>query len=142
MHVQLSRRVASLEDKRKDYATYAVALYMGDNGVKVCPPERGKPTSKAHANDLIQLLPAHDLLPENHPQSKGQQQHAMPEVTKHDSKEEGEGDNGEGSGVCLPILGHTIRVHNLLEGVGHLVGLEVCGWLLVCHQGLEDGAHL
>jgi hypothetical protein len=102
----------------------------------------GKPTSKAHANDLIQLLPAHDFLPENHPQSKGQQQHAVPKVTKHDSEEEGEGDNGEGGWVGLPVLGHTIRVHNLLEGVGDLVGLEVCGWLLVCHQGLEDGAHL
>ncbi len=102
----------------------------------------GKPTSKAHANDLIQLLPAHGLLPENHPEGKGQQQHAVPKVTKHDSKEEGKGDNREGGWVGLPVLGHTISIHNLLEGVGDLVGLEVCGWLLICHQGLEDGAHL
>lgn len=32
-----------------------------------------RPTSKAHANDLIQLLPAHGLFPDHHPQSKGQQ---------------------------------------------------------------------
>lgn len=102
----------------------------------------GKPTSKAHAKDLVQLLPAHDLLPENHPEGKRQQQHAVPKVTKHDSKEEGEGDNREGGWVGLPVLGHTICVHNLLERVGDFVGLEVCGWLLICHQGLEDGAHL
>lgn len=123
-------------------------MYIDNKGVPATRDARaldstsGKPTSKAHANDLIQLLPAHDLLPKNQPQSKDQQQRAVAKVTKHDSKEEGEGDNCEGGWVGLSVLGHTICVHNLLEGVGDLVGLKVCGWLLICHQGLEDGAHL
>jgi len=38
MHAQLTTRVASLENERKDYATDAVALCMGDRFVKHCPP--------------------------------------------------------------------------------------------------------
>ncbi len=36
--VFLSHRLAILRKKRKDYATYAVALYMGDKCVEHCPP--------------------------------------------------------------------------------------------------------
>ena len=90
-------------------------------------------TSKAHADDLIQLLPTHGFLPQHHPKSKYEQQRPMPKVTKHDSKEEGEGDNGEGSRVGLPVFGHTVCIHNLLERVCDFIGLEICGWLLICH---------
>lgn len=99
-------------------------------------------TAKAHAQDFIQLLLAHSLLPQDQHQRKHQQQHAMPKVAKHDSKQEWEGDDGEGCWVGLPVLGHTIGIHNLLEGVCDLVGLMVRGWRLVGDQGLENGAHL
>ena len=66
----------------------------------------------------------------------------MPKVTKHDSKQEREGNNGEGCRVCFSVLGNTIGVHNLLEGVSDLIGLMVCGRRLVCDQGLEDCADL
>ena len=90
-----------------------------------------KLTTKAHGQNLIQLLLAHGLLPQDQNQGKHQQQQPMTKVTKHNGKQEGEGDNGEGGRVGLPVFGHTIGIHNLLEGVGDLVGLMVCGWRLV-----------
>ena len=66
----------------------------------------------------------------------------MPKVPKHDSKQEREGYNGERCRVGLPVLGNTIGIHDLLEGVGDLVCLMVCGRGLVRDQGLKDGADL
>lgn len=66
----------------------------------------------------------------------------MAKVTKHDGKQEREGDDGEGCRVGFSVLGHTIRIHNLLEGVGDLVGLMVRGRRLVSDQRLKDGANL
>lgn len=66
----------------------------------------------------------------------------MPKVAKHDSKQEGEGDNGEGCRVGFPVLGNTIGIHNLLEGVGDLVGLMIRGRRLICDQRLKDCADL
>lgn len=66
----------------------------------------------------------------------------MAKITKHDCKEEWEGDDGEGGWVGLPVLGHTIRIHNLLERMRDLVCLMVCWGRLVCDEGLKDGANL
>ena len=38
LHELLLRQADREKRKRKEYATYAVALYMGDKCVKDCPP--------------------------------------------------------------------------------------------------------
>ena len=66
----------------------------------------------------------------------------MAKVTKHDSKKERKGDNGEGCRVGFPVLSNTIRIHNLLKGVGDLVGLMIGGRRLIRDKRLKDGADL
>lgn len=65
----------------------------------------------------------------------------MTKVTKHNTELEGEGDNGESSGVDLTVAGNTIGVDNLLEGLGELVGLEV-GWgFITSRDDVQDRGH-
>ena len=48
----------------------------------------------------------------------------MAVVSKHHSKEEGEGNHSEGSRVSLAISRHTIHVGDLLIGSDDVIGLE------------------
>ena len=68
-----------------------------------------------------------------------EQKEAVAEVTEHDTKLEGEGHDGEDGGVDLTIAGNTVGVHNLLEGFGELVGLEVSRRLVAGGDDVQDG---
>jgi hypothetical protein len=48
-------------------------------------------------------------------------------VAKHDSKEEGESDDSEACGICLPVVGDTIGVGNQLRGGNDVVVLKISG---------------
>jgi len=50
---------------------------------------------------------------------------SMTVITEHHSEEEGEGDDGERSGVGFSVRGDTVHVGDHLEGGGHFVRLEV-----------------
>ena len=43
--------------------------------------------------------------------------------------------------VNLPVAANSIRVHNVLEAWGELVGLVVGGWGLFGLHPVEDGRH-
>ena len=64
----------------------------------------------------------------------------MPYVTKHDGKEEREGDDGEHCRVGFPVSSHTIGVDDVLEGCCYFGGMEMGGWGFICEDGLEDSA--
>ena len=51
----------------------------------------------------------------------------MAQISKHYPKEEGEGDAGKDGWVYLLVVGHSVGVDNLLEGIGEVVDLEVGG---------------
>jgi len=72
-----------------------------------------------------------------HAEKGGGQGHedAMTEVAEHDGEEEGEGDDGEGCGIDLAVLAHTVGVNNNLESLGELVVAVEGGWL---HGGADD----
>lgn len=58
-------------------------------------------------------------------EAKEEDDRSMTVITEHHSEEEGEGDDGERSGVGFSVRGDTIHVGDHLEGGGHLVRLEV-----------------
>lgn len=49
----------------------------------------------------------------------------MADITKHDSKEEREGNNGEDSRICLLEHWYSISVYNLLEGIREFISLNI-----------------
>lgn len=49
----------------------------------------------------------------------------MTDITKHDSKEERKGDDCEDGRICFLEHWNTICVHNLLEGIGEFIRLNV-----------------
>ena len=104
--------------------------------------ERATITSKSHLEDLVQLLLAQRLLAGDKVDSEEEHQQAVAYVSKHDGKQEGEGDDGEDRRVDLPVPSYPIRMHNLLEGAVDLVCLKVGGRGLVSDQGLEDSSYL
>ena len=68
----------------------------------------------------------------------------MADVAVHDAEQEGEGDDGEQTGVGLLIARHSIRVHDALEAFSELVELEVGGWVVrdangIGRVGLDGG---
>ena len=72
-------------------------------------------TSKSHVKYLVQLLLAEALLAQHQVEGKEEHEQPVAYVSKHDRKQEGEGDDGEHRGVDLPVAGDTIGMHNLLE---------------------------
>ena len=68
----------------------------------------------------------------------------MSNITKHDSKQEGEHDNGEHSWVDLSVPRYSVGVDDFLEGCGEVVGSEVSGRvcmfgsLLFCDLASDD----
>lgn len=53
----------------------------------------------------------------------------MAYISVHDSEEEREGDDCEDGRIDLFVRGNSIVVHNHLEVLGELVGLEVGRWV-------------
>jgi hypothetical protein len=53
----------------------------------------------------------------------------MADISEHDTKKEGEGNDGEDCWVHLLEHGDAIGVHNFLKGTGEIVTLDI-GWLL------------
>ena len=53
----------------------------------------------------------------------------MTDITKHHSKQEGEGHDGEDSRVDLLEHGDSVGIHNFLEGKCEIISLDI-GWLL------------
>ena len=51
----------------------------------------------------------------------------MNDITKHDTKLEGEGNNGEDSRVDFFVVGYAIGVHNFLESPGEFIGVKEGG---------------
>ena len=46
-------------------------------------------------------------------------------ISEHNSKEEGEGHDGEGSRVSLLVVGNTVRVNNQLEEGSYVIALNI-----------------
>jgi hypothetical protein len=46
-------------------------------------------------------------------------------ISEHNSKEEGEGHDGEGSRVSLLVVGDTVRVHNQLEEGSYVIAFDI-----------------
>ncbi|CAN7977326.1 unnamed protein product, partial [Ixodes persulcatus] len=44
-------------------------------------------------------------------------------------------------GVHLPVAGHAVGIHNVLEARGELVGPVVGGWSLLCLHAVQDRRH-
>ena len=53
----------------------------------------------------------------------------MSHISKHDTKEEGERNTSEDSGVNFLVHGDTIGVDNLLESPSEVIVFYVSGWL-------------
>mmetsp|Transcript_3507 Transcript_3507/g.5329 ORF Transcript_3507/g.5329 Transcript_3507/m.5329 type:complete len:687 (-) Transcript_3507:294-2354(-) len=94
-------------------------------------------TAEEHDEHLVDLLVLDLGVDPEHGERGEEEEEAVANVTKHDTKEEGEGDDGKGRGVDLLVAGHTVRVDELLELLGELVGLVVSGWGLVRGDDLE-----
>jgi len=86
---------------------------------------------------------AQRLLLDHQEQREHEHEDAMPQVAKHDGEQEGEGHDGEHSGVDLAVARDAVRVHDGLEAARELVGLEVRGWVVVRHgHRLQHRPHL
>lgn len=70
------------------------------------------------------------LIPDE-PNRKSQNNTAVADITKHDSKEEREDGYSEKCGVDFLISRDTISVDDLLEWCSELIHFEVCRWFLV-----------
>ncbi len=94
-----------------------------------------------HGEHLAQVLPQHILLVLQHPRREDEHQQAVANVTEHDSEEEGEGDDGEDSGVGLLVPRHTVCIHDVLKRLREFVRPEVRRWGLVlwCDLPHDDG---
>lgn len=55
----------------------------------------------------------------------------MPDVSKHDSEEEGEDRNSEKAGVDFLIPGNTVSVDDFLERGCEFVDFEIGRWLFI-----------
>ena len=60
----------------------------------------------------------------------------MPDISVHDSKEEGEGDNGVEGRVAFLVSGNRILSDNFLEGSSELIQLEIGWWLQLVYGDL------
>eukprot|EP00983_Pelagomonas_calceolata_P123559 1161021-Pelagomonas_calceolata.AAC.7 len=88
---------------------------------------------------IVLSSPKHML----HEEGEQEHQDAMSKVSEHDSKQEGEGHDGEHSRVDFTIARHAIRIHDGLEAAGELVGLEVGGRVFMRHgHGLQHSPNL
>mmetsp|Transcript_4485 Transcript_4485/g.6724 ORF Transcript_4485/g.6724 Transcript_4485/m.6724 type:complete len:411 (+) Transcript_4485:159-1391(+) len=68
---------------------------------------------------------------------KEQHECSMTEITKHHTKQKGERNDGKRCRIHFLIAGDTIRVYNILERLGKLVGLKI-GWRgLSCLDHME-----
>lgn len=77
------------------------------------------PVEECQPNLVCRLLLNEIALLENHPQSEQCHNQAVAGVAEHHREQEREGDYGEGGRVHLPIGGHSVRVHYVLEAAGH-----------------------
>lgn len=65
----------------------------------------------------------------------------MPDISEHDTEEEGEDGNCEESGVDFFVSGNTVSVNNLLERGSEVIGFEV-GGRADFGGGLSHGDHM
>lgn len=63
----------------------------------------------------------------------------MTDITKHDGKQEREGDDGEKTRVDFTITCNAISINNILESFSELVGTMIRWWCLFGDQFCEDG---
>jgi hypothetical protein len=59
-----------------------------------------------------------------HHNSHKQQNKSMPNISKHNTEEEGEGDTGETGWIHFLVIWHTIGINNLLENGCELICFE------------------
>ncbi|KAH3680629.1 hypothetical protein WICPIJ_008200 [Wickerhamomyces pijperi] len=85
-------------------------------------------TRESHVEDLVSFDSGNGLFEINQTGSSTGQDKTMTQVTKHNGEHEWEGDNGRQPGIDLLVLGNTVGVTKVLEGIGELVGLVVCWW--------------
>lgn len=64
--------------------------------------------------------------PEDHVEPKAEQDGPMANISKHDSKQEREGDNSEEPRIGLLIISNTIGLHNLLCRYGIAISDKMC----------------
>mmetsp|Transcript_28987 Transcript_28987/g.55538 ORF Transcript_28987/g.55538 Transcript_28987/m.55538 type:complete len:389 (-) Transcript_28987:572-1738(-) len=94
-----------------------------------------------HVEDFV--VDVRELLLVGAQESRREKHHgAVTQVSEHHREEEGEGDDGEHRRVYLAIAGNAVRVHNVLEHLRHLVGLEKSGGGLFRLKLLENRVHL
>ena len=53
----------------------------------------------------------------------------MADISEHNTKQEGEGNDGEDCWVDLLEHGDSIGIHNFLKGICEFISLDI-GWLL------------
>jgi len=74
----------------------------------------------------------------HHPQGCSQDHTPVPDVSEHDSEEEGEDGDCEKSRIYLLVTRHTVGIDNFLERRSERVHFEVSRWFLVS-LWLADG---
>ena len=65
--------------------------------------------------------------PEDKVATESEEDGSVTNITKHDSKEEGEGDDREETRVGLLVVGNTISLNNFLSRSRKTVGNKMCG---------------
>jgi hypothetical protein len=98
-------------------------------------------TEESHGKELVLLGAQERLLPVDHGTGGSSHDETVTEITKHDSEEEGEGDDGRQTRVDFGVLGSTVSVDDGLETQSKSVGLVVSWGSLGSLDGVDDGGN-
>ncbi len=66
----------------------------------------------------------------------------MPQITKHDCKQKGKGNNSKHSRVGFSVSSNTVGVDDVLELLLYGGGCEMGGGHFIGEEGVEDRGHL
>lgn len=142
--------IHGLEEGRLVRVDPAGAEHVDGFGVEVVVDESGVDGEHAHeqddvatseegVEDLVLDLHRDELLLEEDEGSGGEKHDdSVTCVSEHDSKEEGEGDDGPGGWVDFSVVGDSVGVDDVLESLGELVQLEVRRRVLVGLHLVQD----
>ena len=92
--------------------------------------------------DLAQVALAQLLLEHDHEGGGQEDDEAVTNVTKHDSEQEGESDDGEETRIDFLVSRDTIAVHDRLERLRELVRALKCRRLLAGSQLVQNGRYI
>mmetsp|Transcript_8129 Transcript_8129/g.20891 ORF Transcript_8129/g.20891 Transcript_8129/m.20891 type:complete len:531 (-) Transcript_8129:997-2589(-) len=120
----------------------ALVVQAADEHGKQAIEQQDVPAAKAHVANVVETHLRDAVLVRDHHAAEGREQEAVPDVAKHDTKEEGKEDHREDARVHLAVLGHSVRIDEHLKARRELAARQVSRRGETGCNGVEDGRGL